>query len=236
MSVEEKVLDKIKALFRMAEHPNSNPNEAAVAMEKATKLLLEHNLSRASIDVGTGAVLDASVISHMDFTEQRNNFSWSASLLSCIARHNLCKVVQSEKESKIHIFGNSSNRDVVIEMYVWVRLQLQVMADTAWSSYIGPQTKAKYLYEFYFGAINIINDRLKKPYQEFTGTPGGNALVVYNDRALQVAARQMFPNLSAGHRRSINRGDGYYSGQDAGRNASFSKPGSIGSPRALGSG
>ena len=49
MTISDSVLDKIKALLRMAEHPNSNEHEAALALERAQALLFEHNLSRADV-------------------------------------------------------------------------------------------------------------------------------------------------------------------------------------------
>jgi hypothetical protein len=52
MYIDERIIEKIRALLAMAEHPNSNEHEAAIALERAQALLLQHNLDRASVLVG----------------------------------------------------------------------------------------------------------------------------------------------------------------------------------------
>lgn len=46
---EDKIISRIKKLLAMGEHSGSNENEAAIAMERAYKLMAKHNIDRATL-------------------------------------------------------------------------------------------------------------------------------------------------------------------------------------------
>lgn len=232
---EQSIIEKIKALLAMAEHPNSNSNEAAMAMERAQTLLLKHNLSMSQIKVGDAGYQPPAGIGKIDVVESIG-YQWKRVLLSTIAKASLCYIVVSPSENTIHLFGTYDNVKSVLEMYNWLKTQLTYMCDRNWLTYRetgGMDQVNTWKSSYYAGAVDEIKTRLQKPYQEFAKGQG-SSLVVYNDKALSTAVHKIFPILGKSSSRvSVKSGDGIASGRQAGRNVSLSQSKSLGSRLAL---
>ena len=120
------VKDLIANLLKMAEHEGSNEHEAAIALEKAQKLLLENNLTRADVRTDD-KVEDNGHIGRIDGHDE-HGYSWKSTLLNVLAKNNLCYVVGHPSKKSWTLFGTKSNVTSVVEMYSWITEQLEMMA------------------------------------------------------------------------------------------------------------
>ena len=230
-TVSDALLEKITALLRMAEHPNSNPNEAALALERAQALLLKHNLDRASLDTGNGKG-ETEKAGMLDLGYDHN---WRPTLAHVIAKANLCRVIRSPADSKIHLFGTRTNVRVVLSMYLWIGEQLEGMALKDFKTYraSGGRTHGTTWKTSYFiGAVSTLRDRLAKPLEAFAQGEG-RALVLYQKAFADRAVKGVFPHLARGSAGRATSNEGLTAGRQAGSRVSFSRPGTLTSGRLL---
>jgi hypothetical protein len=216
--MDAKLTEKIRQLLAMAEHANSNENEAAIAMRKAQELLLKNNLTRADIQDSSGEPAAPAGIGKLDISEAVG-FSWKRYLLHTLAINNLCQTVGSPATNTMHVFGTYENVKGVLEMYNWLTPELERIALRAWSSYkadgTGRENARTWKHGFFMGAIKAIHDKLKESMQEFAAGPG-HAVVPYNEALVKDAVKRVFPYLTKSHS-STRSADGMAAGRAAGR-------------------
>jgi hypothetical protein len=231
--VNDTVIEKIKQLFAMAEHPNSNENEAAIALEKAQELLFRHNLTRGDI---AGEVKDntPSGIGEIDGTES-NGYIWKRYLLSVLAKNSLCSTVVTPSKKQWHLFGSYDNVKAVLEMYHWIVPELESICLRAWKQYTGYEKAVSFKKSFYLGAISTINKRLAESLETFKAGPG-TAIVVYNSEILKAAVGRVFPHLGHTSIRGRLSSDGYGAGTSAGNSIHLRPQRKLSGVMALGSG
>lgn len=229
--VSDNLLAKITALLRMAEHPNSNPNEAGLAMERAQALLLRHNLDRASLDTGD-TTSEPEKVGKLDMSYDG---AWKPTLAHVIAKANLCRVIRSPHTSQIHLFGTRTNVRVVVAMYLWIGEQLEGMALVDYKRYkaSGGTTHGRTWKASYFiGAISALDVRLARPLETFA-QGDGRALVLYQKGLVDRAVKSVYPHLSRATCGPAGSSDGLTAGSRAGKRVSFSRPGALASGRLL---
>jgi hypothetical protein len=226
---EDKIFHTIRQLFAMAEHATSNEHEAAVALEKAQALLFKYNLSRATIgDIDNGPTTPG--MGQVTITEE-HGYTWRKRLLHVIAKNNLCQTIGSPPQKAVHVFGGRDNVRSVLEMYHWLAEQLIKLAGPGHKEYKrqgGHEAARTWNAGFYVGAINTLNERLKKPLEEFSQGQG-HAIVKVNSTALAQAVGRVFPHTRKS-RSNTRMGDGFFSGQQAGHRVT------LGQARPLSSG
>ena len=233
MNEQDQLYHKIRQLFAMAEHAASNEHEAAIALEKAQALLLQHNLDRATLGVVDTGPSRAPGIGKVDVTEE-HGWPWRRSLAHVIAINNLCKVIGNNSTKTFHLFGTRENVRSVLEMYYWIAEQLIRLAGTGHREYKrqgGYESARTWNNGFYQGAINTLGSRLERPMEEFR-QGAGQALVHVHTTALSDAVRKVYPHTSKSSRRSVRMGDGYFSGKAAGNRVTLGKAASLSSGRA----
>jgi len=236
MTISDSLLDKIKALLAMAEHPNSNEHEAALALERAQALLFANNLSRADIKSDNYNATPAG-IGEMDGFEA-DGYSWKVTLLNVLAKATLCRIILGSQHKAWHIFGTFENVQTTLEMYHWVIPQLETMAANGLKTYKnggGYENGRTFKNGFYYGAIRTIKERLEKPLQDFTNG-NGKAIVLYNDKALSSAVNKIFPRLGHTHLGSTRSSDGISAGRQAGHNITLTPQRKLSGTLALGCG
>jgi len=236
--MESNIIDRIRHLLAMAEHANSNEHEAAIAMGKAQKLLLEHNLVRADVVTDGGNNAGPVGIGQIDGTEA-NGFAWKSRMLNTIALNTLCKVISSNHEHKWHLFGTYTNVKGTLEMYNWIVPELERIALTEWSKYKrgnGLESSRTWKAGFFYGATVSVRDRLRQPMADFaTGT--GRDLVVQNAGDLKTAIGKVFPHIGTRRTSGPNSYDGYQSGKASGATMRLSRQRAVsGGSLALGAG
>ncbi len=232
--VNDKITEKIAQLLAMAEHPNSNQNEAAVALEKAQALLLRHNLERADILNTQQQTPDG--IGKLGVTEL-NGYTWKINLAAVLAKSNLCRVIGSPSSKSWHIFGSYDNVRAVVGMYDWITTQLVWMCEKEFRDYKndeGTERGQTWKAGYFMGAIAAIKGRLAPPMEEFKyGT--GHDLVIINDAALSTAVKQVYPRLTSRRVGGNGGRDGQSTGKAAGGNMNLTPTKQLGTLR-LGAG
>jgi len=235
--ISETITQKIQHLLAMAEHPNSNPNEAAFAMERAQELLLKHNVTRSQVIDNSQIQETPAGIGVIDRTEA-NGFSWKSILLNVLAKANLCYVIRTPHENKLHLFGTYDNVKAVLEMFDWIILQMIPMALKGYTDYKnqgGYESKRSWNTGFYYGVIETIKTRVTPAYQTFANGDG-KSLVLYNDKALSTAVHKVFPYTTHSSRRVGGGYDGRIAGRIAGKNISFKESRKLSNRLSLGAG
>ena len=231
---KDDIIHRIEALFRLGEHPTSNPHEAANALQLAQTLLLKYNLDRAALSA-TDQAPTTEGIGKIEIKDDTGH-TWKVRLASTIARANLCCVVNSSYSKTTHVFGTRTNVVAVVKMFEWITRELEIQAMHDWKQY-----KANDGYEhgrtwktaFFDGAIGILHQRLQKPLDSFA-QGSGRELVLANDIRVKAARDKVFPNLTTGSRRVNYSSGGYASGKVAGSKVRLSPQGAIsGGQRAL---
>jgi hypothetical protein len=234
--VDESILNKIRVLLAMAEHPNSNEHEAAIALERAQEILLQYNLTRAEVVSETSSNLPPEI--GMVDGHEDTGFTWKRILLNSIAKATLCDVIVERGRGRWHIIGTRDNTSVSLEMYHWVILQLDEIAIRSFKEYRkigGHEHGLTWKLGFYRGAIKIIRERLSKPYEEFSkGT--GFALVVYNDKMIEKALDKTFPNRHNFKESQVRSNAGWNAGCAAGRKVTLTPAKKLASTLVLGCG
>jgi hypothetical protein len=222
-TVAPEVMTKIKNLLKMAEHPNSNEYEAAIALEKAQSLLLEYQLSRASIKCdGEGDDIEPDKIGVVDGVELAG-FDWKVTILGVIAKSMLCKTIRSPQKKSYHLFGTKTNIDATLEMWRWIIPQvINLNRDRLhqYKSSGGYESTRSWNIGFYYGITLAIKERLEKPMTEFA-SGNGMAIVLYNTKAVAEAIHKVYPYLTSTHKRYVRSNEGLSYGKQAGRDINF---------------
>jgi len=136
----EHVVERIRKLLRLAEDAGATEAEAASALERASALLLRHNLTMDQVAVTGG---DAPPV-----TEQpiRTGWagSWRGTLLGVLARHNLCSPLVSRqgKVDTVVVVGRPANVQATHALYDWIAAQLERFGLEEWSTFNQEQRAA----------------------------------------------------------------------------------------------
>lgn len=111
--MENKILDKISKLLKLAESPNIE--EASSAMEKAHQLLKEHNLQMSDIR-------EKPDLSEVVYGESGRIMNWKKILLNEICSFNYCTVLLSSRHRVkcFVIYGREENIAATKVMYEYL--------------------------------------------------------------------------------------------------------------------
>jgi len=129
----DNVVERIRKLLRLAEDAGATEAEAASALERASALLLRHNLTMDQVAVTGGDALPV--------TEQpiRTGWagSWRGTLLAILARHNLCSPLVSRqgKVDTVVVVGRPANVQATHALYDWIAAQLERFGLEEWTTF-----------------------------------------------------------------------------------------------------
>ena len=181
--MDEKLLDKVKKLLRLAER-TTNEGEAAAAAAAAQKLIERHRLDVAAIDISEGegereAPLEAPERAVLEGAEgRRNKCAWRGALASGVARANACRVYWTGP--RLQIVGAPSDVATVRYLYAYLVREIDRLAGTKSGG------KA-WLHGWRMGAVSTVSQRLAAARDEArrearaeAQTGGGTAIVRVN--------------------------------------------------------
>lgn len=204
--MNEKLLDRVRKLLRLAEG-TSNPNEAAAAAAAAQKIITEHNLGIVSLDEAEAVAeeLDDGPIRAMFFNGYGDAANevfrtrrplWAGQLAGSIAKVNGCSVYWTrDHNKKWHVAWVGRKADTATSVYLWRYLCRQVNEITA------KQTQGRgrdYAASFRQGMVYTLGARLtaahdeaKRGAQQQAFAHGGeNAIVKINERLAKLDERK----------------------------------------------
>lgn len=238
MKSREKVLALLVKLQAMADATHSNsPEEAAIAAAQMQKLMFEHKISMAEVQM----VEDEDPITKTDIMSQEGGtdvVSWRRDLLGSIAGTNFCRVVyQSARRERrgvgiyrgnfvdIHIaaqrgelwlYGRKGDTEKVRYLYQYLCREIDRLTKDA-SSRAPAAHKKRWSNSFRLGCVATIGRRLfeARRASEQGLNANGCALVKREDEAVRQFMRQDCPHITPGGRAEAADADGFASGRRA---------------------
>lgn len=203
----DKLLDKAKKIHGYTK--STNVNEAANAAARLTEFLLKYNLDISQVEgheTNKEEPLGRKDVNYF----YENVINWQNTLAWIIAKANLCTTVRSG--THIVWLGKLSNIQVaefifdtavadILDMAknMW-SIILQARADPRFADKLNQELKTIHGKEwkntFYVGAVDGIRDRLDAEVNALRQDTNMNALIVYNDRAIQEYTKTQFPRLT----------------------------------------
>ncbi|MGI8492835.1 MAG: DUF2786 domain-containing protein, partial [Acidimicrobiales bacterium] len=134
------VVERIRKLLRLAEDAGATEAEAAAALERASALLLRHNLSMDQVAVASGE--GPPITEHPIRTGWAG--SWRGTLLGILARHTLCSPIVSRqgKVDTVIVVGRPANVQATHALYDWIAAQLERFGLEEWSTFSQEQRAA----------------------------------------------------------------------------------------------
>ena len=230
---KESVIEKIRKLLRLqfnAEKIGSQ-GEAFQAAKMVRKLLLEYNLSMG--DIGSEeekAKVNMKESEDMTVTDKYGNH-WKGSLLSVIARNNLCSVYTRTYNNKLFVIGAEENVVVVREFYdyllkVFRRLVIERYNEAA-NEYMkmGRRLTDEERHKFMRSYLEGVPYGLQENYDSMKPTSEETALAVCHSSMIDEYLQCKY-KVSNQKRRQQKRhvyGDAFDRGYEDGRNVSLNK-------------
>ena len=220
MDVDDKVLERLQALLRLAQDGGATEAEASLAMERAHTLLLKHGLEMADVE-GNGPDGGVEEFLYDGLTRQ----SWIPTLVAVIGQNNYCRVVILGRKGQLSIIGRSYNVKVVHHLSLWLIGQISGLASTDWEAreFLGRTegvSKREWRDSFIQGVMQRIDERLRQQRADDDGiSENVRALVVTFDEENTDYIMGHYPDLSNGKWTFVHTG-AYNAGVSAGNSVS----------------
>lgn len=243
------VLEKIKKLMRLADHPNTLPEEAASAAAKAQELMLRYKLDTASLDTPDEAEAKDEPVLHYDHHDPiyaGAQFStWKYRLVSCLAKHNncvsvVCRSLWRERGCTVRfqLIGRVSDVELVRWMYHHILPQVERLCTNWLQAQLSYNRGRAAATQFRLGVIQTINQRLtemnQEVRQEYVDANKGSALAIIDkakaktlETYTQISKAEKWRSGSSWHLQG--NGSARAAGQAAGRQVSLNRQVAVGS-------
>lgn len=237
------VVDRVRKLLALAARSES-PAEAANAAARAQELIAEHRLAEADLAIVGGQDLpEERVIEDTiegDYSRKRAK-AWRVGLAGALAPAFGCKIYYYFASDRIQAIGRESDVQTLRYLQGFLSLEIQRLVELEWSKVKAecgdgelPQP-ARWRNSFRLGCVASIRDRLKPrrvkaaPREvardagdDAAPTSAAQALVLQRDVVAQAEVdrrwKHHFPKGGrAGNWSGASHSDGYYAGQQAGR-------------------
>jgi hypothetical protein len=141
--MSEKIMDRVRALLAIAEHPNTGAHEADTALTQANRLIQKHALDEAILRASQStaerrAVVDRSILlaaGDSEFLPVLRTIAWG------IAEYNRCKAVILETvygvPKEVRVFGMDEDVRWVEMLYTTVHFQFLSRINPKWDPSLG---------------------------------------------------------------------------------------------------
>ncbi|KKM92588.1 hypothetical protein LCGC14_1216880 [marine sediment metagenome] len=220
MDVDDKVMERLQALLRLAQDGGATEAEASLAMERAHTLLLKHGLEMADVE-GDGQGGGVEEFLYDGLTRQR----WIPTLVTVIGSNNYCRVVILHT-GQLSIIGRSYNVKVVHQLSLWLIGQISGLASTDWDAreFLGRTdgvSRNDWRDSFIRGVMQRLDERLRQQRADDDGVSENvRALVVTFDEENTDFITERYPSLRNGRRVYVHSG-AYNAGVGAGDSVSI---------------
>jgi hypothetical protein len=239
--VATSIIDKIRKLRELSK--SDNVNEAATAARMADKLIAEHRISEAELNIAEGSnekpIEDTGVL-----YESARVIQWKSGLACRLAAHYSCAVWNDQARSKtldlntgMYSYGNRVSRyrlvglksdiEIVNYMFAWLSTEIERLAK---KNACG--RGMVYRQSYCLGAVSGIREQLRLQKEETRASAQASghstALVKLDERAKEadITMNTLHPHLSK-ERKSSNQGGfdngAFGAGKEAGKNIHLGK-------------
>lgn len=226
----EAAVDRVRKLLALSE--SGNANEAAAAAAAAQRLMEQHGIDAAMLDVDEDAEPDEPVDEHHVGDEGRRVAMWRNALSYALASANGCKSVlrkQRRGPTKLVLIGRASDAAVVRYMYQYLTSEIDRLCDA--EAHSRGRAGKTWRNSFRLGAVDVITERLEEAKQaardERRAEAGGGAALVRVDKAIaRLDARLSEAEAWAKHNLRLRKGgrsrwrqdpEAYAAGGEAGK-------------------
>lgn len=223
--------DKIRKLLALGENSGATENERETAMRQAHKLMLRHNLDRASVEASGAKPAEARGIVRAHFFGR----PWARIAAQAAARLMLCEYIyrpHSDAKLVTHMFiGTETNGLAAAELARW--LVETISKEGKRRNRTEGDGRNLWYRSFCVGAANAVHSRVEQMIREASTkieqSEPGTALAIVNlyaaeQAANQVTLRNAFPSTRAGRKGSSRINDGISSGTAFGASIQLNRP------------
>lgn len=253
MSGNEKILDKIRKLMKLAEN-NINLNEASAAFSQAQSLLTRHRLTMAEVENTRDIIPEDERIveSGRPLYSGERVIHWKSYLSDKIAKYNGCKMyvrtiyvckacesrfvpgnhiclkcqkyVGHKKQCNYLVVGRPGDIEIVEYMFVSISRQIEMLCKRAMEE--GKGSGKTYANNFKYGCSETVITRLREVYENVRKEYEGSAAMVLVDRKDEEVLMWVNENLGKLKQlKSASRNDksALEQGREAGHQVSLNK-------------
>lgn len=233
---------KIQKLMALKEQATT-PGEAAAAAGRINKLLLVYNLTEMEVNAHKAEVEEEISAERGAFDDYQSPYEgdYAKDLLSTLCHFNLCQLInhratRAEKQTiknkgRFTILGKKNNVAITYYMFDFCLVNLKRIFEKHWEAekLTIKQNKNPYRRAWNRGAVEGIYDKLlaeKRAAEQEHGVEQMNALVKYNDAAIEKRVKELFPDLKKARAQKPLSDEGMgamLNGYMVGRNMNISK-------------
>jgi Protein of unknown function (DUF2786) len=167
------LLDRIRKLRTLASG-NTNEHEAAAAAAKAAKLIAEHGIAEAMLEVEPEPIAPGAVGDPVDVMGKRF-YHWRSYLLSNLCDLHGCAHAYTS-QTKAVFFGRPPDVAIVQELFAWLASEIDTLARRQEGK------SKKWLEEYRLGCVRGIGDAMLEAQSEARRLAPSTALAMLDDR------------------------------------------------------
>lgn len=215
---DEKIIDKIRKLLAMSK--SSNPHEAAVALQKANKLMEEYQIK--NIDL-----IPEQDVTHSDFEEiTGQHFLWAKTLAFACAKLFDCTTINYSDLKSFRFIGNEQNIICANQLFWHLFKAWKGMCNTDYKN-DKPSDRKLYRKSHGMGYAEVIYSRVKELTEnrhENIVKSTGKDLVVVTDAKLNDYMEANFKTYTPKSKAITTSNSGYSQGMTAGKKVNLVAP------------
>jgi hypothetical protein len=187
----DKLIDRVRKLLALAGN-NPNVHEAALAAERAQKLIMEHNLHIADINEES--------TSFSSFTQESKVDPWRRILAGAVADSMNGHVwfersQRGKSEGKFIFSGSNDTPEAISFLFMYISEQLEALYILDYilnKSNIHGKTRRS---AWFAGSVEVIINRLRKRKQNIESDPSNSKALILSKNALEKWIKDQFPDL-----------------------------------------
>ena len=208
------IADMVRRMLSKAESAASTPAEIEAFAAKASKLMLEYNLTASDIQQAHTAANSSARKLEDIYTQTTYQYShskkefdrvWRVKVLRAIANVHFCRVLTYNHTPYCSIVGEPGSVELVTAVYEFVERQISRMAtkdyNTTGKRYEHSRTGKRVSLDewrrsFGYGCADQLSERLRTDRDAYALQTVSTALVVQKDAEVDQAVGIHFPNLT----------------------------------------
>ena len=167
------LLERIRKLRNLA-HGSENKNEAAAAAAKAEKLIAEHGIAEAMLEVEPEGIAPGAVGDPVEVMGKRF-YHWRSYLLSNLCELHGCAHAYTS-QTKAVFFGRPTDVEIVKELFAWQVEEIEGLAERQ-----GERPK-RWLENYRLGCVRGIGDAMFEAQSEARRLAPSTALALLDER------------------------------------------------------
>jgi len=236
----DEAVEKIRKLMSMADHANSNPNEAALAASRAASIMQDYQISEAALSTASENS-SIPITSHVFERNSGKKIHWRMKVAAGVAK--VCNCMTYWHGPEIRMIGRDLDVKGARYLFDLICPQVESLAQRAWQAEGYGDTR-RFMHAFRLGCSVTIYNRLieqanTKVEQMRTGQCGSSpsesstALMVINQRIAKVDEYASRLGLRTGRGPTVSNRNALAAGKEYGNRVNLGNAarGQLNSPK-----